>query len=82
MLRGEYFYMERGVLIRSIMPWALDQDFRMAVGSFNLDYLPTSNVTFQVEGRYLNGMRGVFARNDNADNRSYGNVTMSIALSF
>ena len=26
--------------------------------------------------------RGVFARADNADNRSYGNVTTSLALSF
>ena len=81
-LRGEYYYAERGVLIRSIMPAALDRDFRVAGGSLNLDYLPTSNVAFRVEGRYLNGMKGVFARSDNADNRSYGNVTTSIALSF
>ena len=81
-VRGEYYYAERGVLIRSIMPLALDADFRVAGGSLNLDYLPTSNVAFRVEGRYLNGMRGVFARSDNADNRSYGNVTTSIALSF
>jgi hypothetical protein len=81
-LRGEYFYAERGVIIRSIMPNALSSDFRVAGGSLNLDYLPTSNVAFRVEGRYLNGMKGVFARGDNADNRSYGNVTTSIALSF
>ena len=81
-LRGEYYYAERGVIIRSIMPAALDTDFRVAGGSLNLDYLPTSNVAFRVEGRYLNGMKGVFARSDNADNRSYGNVTTSIALSF
>ncbi|MDQ2772160.1 MAG: porin [Bacteroidota bacterium] len=81
-LRGEYYYAERGVLIRSIMPRALDQDFRVAGGSLNLDYLPTSNVAFRVEGRYLNGMKGVFARADNADSRSYSNLTTSIALSF
>ncbi|GAB3870612.1 porin [Hymenobacter segetis] len=81
-LRGEYYYAERGVIIRSIMPAARDSDFRVAGGSLNLDYLPTSNVAFRVEGRYLNGMKGVFARGDNADNRSYGNVTTSIALSF
>ncbi|GAA3988161.1 porin [Hymenobacter antarcticus] len=81
-LRGEYYYAERGVLIRSIMPAALDSDFRVAGGSLNLDYLPTSNVACRVEGRYLNGMRGVFARSDNAGNRSYGNVTTSIALAF
>jgi hypothetical protein len=81
-LRGEYYYAERGVLIRSIMPRALDTDFRVAGGSLNLDYAPASNVVFRVEGRYLNGRRGVFARADNADNRSYGNVTTSLALSF
>ena len=81
-VRGEYYYAERGVIIRSIMPKALDRDFRVAGGSLNLDYLPTSNVAFRVEGRYLNGMRGVFARSDNAENRGYGNVTTSIALSF
>ena len=81
-LRGEYYYAERGVIIRSVMPAAADNDFRVAGGSLNLDYLPASNVAFRVEGRYLNGMRGVFARSDNADNRSYGNVTTSIALSF
>ncbi|MBH8568016.1 porin [Microvirga sp. STS02] len=81
-LRGEYYYAERGVIIRSIMPRALDQDFRVAGGSLNLDYAPAANVLFRVEGRYLNGMRGVFARADNADNRSYGNVTTSLALSF
>ncbi|WP_213019035.1 porin [Hymenobacter negativus] len=81
-LRGEYYYAERGIIIRSIMPRALDQDFRVAGGSLNLDYAPAANVLFRVEGRYLNGMRGVFARADNADNRSYGNVTTSLALSF
>ncbi|GAA4041107.1 porin [Hymenobacter glaciei] len=84
-LRGEYYYAERGVIISSIMPEAFDSDFRVAGGSVNLDYLPTSNVAFRVEGRYLNGMQGVFARldnPDNPDNRSYGNVTTSIALSF
>ena len=81
-LRGEYYYAERGVIIRSIMPETLDSDFRVAGGSLNLDYLPLSNVAFRVEGRYLNGMKGVFARSDNANNRSYGNMTTSIALSF
>ena len=42
----------------------------------------TANVLVRLEGRYLNGAAGVFARTDNPDNRSYGNVTSSIALSF
>ena len=81
-LRGEYYYAERGLIIRSIMPAALDTNFRATGGSVNLDYAPAPNVLVRVEGRYLNGMRGVFARGDNANNRSYGNVTSSIALSF
>jgi hypothetical protein len=81
-LRGEYYFAERGVLIQRIKPAATDADFRVAGGSLNLDYLPSRNVAFRVEGRYLNGVKGVFARSDNPDNRSYGNVTTSIALSF
>jgi Putative beta-barrel porin-2, OmpL-like. bbp2 len=81
-LRGEYYYAERGVIIRGIMPTARASDFRVAGGSLNLDYLPTGTLAFRVEGRYLNGINGVFARADNANNRSYGNVTTSIALSF
>ncbi|WP_201978944.1 porin [Hymenobacter rubidus] len=81
-LRGEYYFAERGVLIQRIAPAAADANFRVAGGSLNLDYAPASNVLFRVEGRYLNGINGVFARPDNAANQSYGNLTTSIALSF
>jgi hypothetical protein len=81
-LRGEYYYAERGVLISSIKPMVTDANFRVAGGSLNLDYAPASRVLVRVEGRYLNGINGVFGRSDNADNRSYGNVTSSIAISF
>ena len=81
-LRGEYYYAERGVIIQSIKPTSMDADFRVAGGSLNLDYAPASNVVFRVEGRYLNGINGIFARSDNANNQSYGNMTTSIAISF
>ena len=81
-LRGEYYYAERGVLISSIKPVATDADFRVAGGSLNVDYVPTRNVVFRVEGRYLNGKNGIFARPDNPGNNSYGNLTSSIAISF
>jgi hypothetical protein len=81
-LRGEYYYAERGVIIRSISPTAFDADFRVVGGSLNLDYAPTRNVVCRIEGRYLNGINGIFARTDNPGNRSYGNMTSSIALSF
>jgi len=81
-VRGEYYYAERGVVVSSIMPAALAADFRVAGGSLNLDYAPTSRVLVRVEGRYLNGINGVFGRADDVDNRSYGNVTGSVAFSF
>ncbi|HEX8330251.1 MAG TPA: porin [Hymenobacter sp.] len=81
-LRGEYYLAERGVIIQSIKPTATDAEFRVAGGSLNLDYAPASNVLFRVEGRYLNGINGIFSRDDDATNRSYGNLTTSMAISF
>ncbi|MBD2721581.1 porin [Hymenobacter armeniacus] len=81
-LRGEYYYAERGVLIQSIKPEATDADFRVAGGSLNLDYAPAPNVVLRAEGRYLNGVNGLFARPDNPSNQSYGNLTTSLAISF
>ena len=81
-LRGEYYYAERGVIIKDITPVATNANFRVAGGSLNLDYAPATNVLVRLEGRYLNGATGVFARADNPLNHSYGNLTSSIALSF
>jgi hypothetical protein len=80
-LRGEYYYADRGVLISSSMPTRLDADFRTAGGSLNLDYLPTANVAFRVEGRYLRSKDALFLH-DTGPSRNYGNVTTSVALSF
>ena len=80
-LRGEYYYAERGVIINSIKPALTDADFRAAGGSFNIDYLPASNVTFRVEGRFLRSRNAIFQHETSAS-RNYGNVTTSIALSF
>jgi hypothetical protein len=81
-VRGEYYYAGRGVVVSSIMPTPTAADFRVAGGSLNLDYAPTPRVLARLEGRYLNGINGVFGRADNVDNRSYGNVTGSVAFSF
>ena len=83
-LRGEYYYAERGIIIGSITPKPSDADFRVAGGSLNLDYAPASNVLFRVEGRYLNGINGIFARRDGSNGGSgdYGNFTSSVAISF
>ncbi len=79
--RGEYYYAERGVIINSIAPVAGDADFRVTGGSLNIDYLPTANVAFRVEGRYLRSKNAVF-QHDAGASRNYGNVTTSVALSF
>ena len=80
-LRGEYYYAERGVIIISSLPVRTDANFRVAGGSLNLDYLPTTNVAFRVEGRYLRGKDAIF-QHDAGASRNYGNLTTSVALSF
>jgi hypothetical protein len=80
-LRGEYYYADRGVIINSSIPTLTDADFRASGGSLNLDYLPTSNVAFRVEGRYLRSKDPIF-QHDTGASRNYGNLTTSIALSF
>jgi len=80
-LRGEYYNADRGVIISSIMPVPTDARFLAGGTSLNLDYLPTANVAFRVEGRYLRAQDAIF-QHDNGGSRNYGNLTTSIALSF
>ncbi|MDJ0366995.1 porin [Hymenobacter sp. H14-R3] len=80
-LRGEYYNADRGVLISSIMPAPTDARFLAGGTSLNLDYLPTANVAFRVEGRYLRAQDAIF-QHDNGNSRNYGNLTTSVALSF
>ena len=80
-LRGEYYYAQRGVIINNISPGRLDQDFKAGGTSLNLDYLPTANVAFRIEGRYLRSENAIF-QHDGGPSRNYGNLTTSIALSF
>jgi hypothetical protein len=80
-LRGEYYNAERGVLISNLSPTRFDSKFLAGGTSLNLDYLPTSNVAFRIEGRYLRSQNAIF-QHDNGLSRNYGNITTSIALSF
>ncbi|OGX90708.1 porin [Hymenobacter coccineus] len=80
-LRGEYYYAQRGVFINGISPGLTDADFKAGGTSLNLDYLPTANVTFRVEGRYLRAQNAIF-QHDGGPSRNYGNLTTSVALSF
>ncbi len=80
-LRGEYYNADRGVIISSIMPSRTDMRFLAGGTSLNLDYLPTANVAFRVEGRYLRAQSPIF-EHDNGFSQNYGNLTTSVALSF
>jgi hypothetical protein len=80
-LRGEYYNADRGVLISNIMPTPTDARFKAGGTSLNIDYLPTANVAFRVEGRYLRAQDAIF-QHDNGASRNYGNLTTSVALSF
>jgi hypothetical protein len=80
-LRGEYYNADRGVIISSIMPTLADARFKAGGTSLNIDYLPTANVAFRVEGRYLRAQDAIF-QHDNGASRNYGNLTTSVALSF
>ncbi|ALW85189.1 hypothetical protein AUC43_08840 [Hymenobacter sedentarius] len=80
--RAEYYYAERGVVIRGITPNPGSPDFRAGGGSLNLDYAPAPNVLLRLEGRYLRGRAPVFQRADDPTADSYGNLTSSLAISF
>ncbi len=80
-LRGEYYNADRGVIINSISPVPSAARFLAGGTSLNLDYLPTANVAFRVEGRYLRAQNAIF-QHDTGASRNYGNVTTSVALSF
>ena len=80
--RAEYYYAQRGVVIRNLTPEPGNADFQAHGGSLNLDYAPAANVLLRVEGRYLRGRAPVFQRPDNPAADSYGNLTTSLAISF
>jgi hypothetical protein len=63
------------------MPALTDARFKAGGTSLNIDYLPTANVAFRVEGRYLRAQDAIF-QHDNGASRNYGNLTTSVALSF
>lgn len=55
-LRGEYFKDRNGVIFRT----STTGGFTTLAGSLNIDYLPESNLTFRLEGRYLNSKERMF----------------------
>ncbi|QJX47469.1 porin [Hymenobacter taeanensis] len=80
--RAEYYYADHGVIINSISPSTTDANFNVKSASLNLDYLPTSNVAFRVEGRVFHSGQDFLTDRNGQPTNSYGNLTSSIALSF
>ncbi|TGE07857.1 porin [Hymenobacter fodinae] len=80
--RAEYYYADHGVIINSISPNITDANFNVKSASLNLDYLPTSNVAFRVEGRVFHSGQDFLTDRNGQPTNSYGNITSSIALSF
>ena len=80
--RAEYYHADRGVFIISGSPLSGDPDFKVKAASLNLDYAPTANVVFRVEGRVMDAKRPIFEQRNSRTADSYGNLTSSIALSF
>ncbi|HEX8428177.1 porin [Hymenobacter sp.] len=81
-LRGEYYYADRGVIINSFAPTTGSANYEVKGASLNLDYAPTSNVLFRVEGRVLDAEDRIFLQENGNTSDSYGNITSSIAISF
>jgi hypothetical protein len=80
--RAEYYCADHGVIINSISPSATDANFNVKSASLNLDYLPTSNVAFRVEGRVFHSGQDFLTDRNGQPTNNYGNLTSSIALSF
>ncbi|SHL99853.1 porin [Hymenobacter psychrotolerans] len=80
--RAEYYSADRGVIISTISPVAAATDFKVQAASLNLDYAPTSNMTFRVEGRTFHGRQPFLTDRNGNPTRNYGNMTSSVAISF
>ncbi|RYU76447.1 porin [Hymenobacter persicinus] len=80
--RAEYYSADHGVIISSSLPAATAADVRLKGASLNLDYSPTANVVWRVEGRLLTARSPLFEQRHGRQADSYGNLTSSIALSF
>ncbi|MFL5753203.1 MAG: porin [Bacteroidia bacterium] len=60
--RYEYFNDSKGVLI----PTGTPNNFQVSNYSLNVDYKPTANMMFRIEGRYFESLDDIFIRNAKA----------------
>lgn len=75
--RGEYYQDKNGVIIAI----GTTNGFQTSGFSFNVDYIPASNVLIRLEGRTLNSKDKIFIKN-NKEINSNSFVTGSMAYSF
>ena len=75
--RGEYYNDEKGVIIST----GTINGFKTTGVSLNLDYAPSPNMLFRIEGRSLNSKDNIFAKG-NAIRNTNSFITTAFALSF
>lgn len=75
--RGEYFKDEKAVIIST----GTTNGFRTTGISLNVDYAPSPNMLFRIEGRSLNSKDNIFAKGTAMSNTN-SFVTAAFALSF
>ena len=75
--RGEYYNDEKGVIIST----GTINGFKTTGVSLNLDYAPSPNMLFRIEGRSLNSRDNIFAKG-NAIKNTNSFITTAFALSF
>jgi len=75
--RGEYYSDENGILISTGTP----NGFKTTGASLNIDYAPSSNLLFRVEGRTLNSKDKIFVKGSTLKKNDTF-FTTSVAISF
>lgn len=76
-IRAEYYQDETGIIIATGTP----NGFQTTGLSLNLDYSPSQNIVWRIEGRWLNSRESVFEAKSNMTNNNFI-IGTSIAIKF